>query len=210
MASRLVLTALAFEANALRPLRSALDWGVIATGVGPARGRATAEQVFAAARPAFALGVGVCGALSADARRGEIALPQTAVSDAGAVERIAPLPEPLLEAVQMAARKVGVGVRADQGIASVGRIAASPADKRELALRVGARWVDQETFAWAQAARSQGVPFYAIRVVLDTASDQLPSWHPGTWGHALRLPLHALRARRILQQIGRELACLRW
>ncbi|GMA56706.1 hypothetical protein GCM10025858_12090 [Alicyclobacillus sacchari] len=204
------MTALTFEANALRSLRSAPEWGVIATGVGPARGRATAERTFAVSRPSLVLGVGVCGALCADVRRGEIALPQTAVSDAGSVEPIAPLPEPLMGAVLEAARKTGVGVQADHGIASVERVAASPADKRELALRAGTRWVDQETFAWAQAARLQGIPFYAIRVVLDTAFDQLPSWRPGTWGHALRLPFHALRARRILQQIGRELACLRW
>lgn len=60
-------------------------------------------------------------------------------------------------------------------IVTVGRIAATRAEKRRLAAATGARLVDMETHAVAAEARSAGLPCAAVRVVSDAAADELPA-----------------------------------
>ena len=53
-------------------------------------------------------------------------------------------------------------------------VIASPAQKRSLAQASGAVAVDMESAAVGQAAKQAGVPFVAVRAVVDTADSTLP------------------------------------
>ena len=59
-------------------------------------------------------------------------------------------------------------------IFSADRVAVTAAEKRELRNRTGAVAVDMETAAVKSKAAEWGVPFMCIRVVSDTAADDLP------------------------------------
>ncbi|SIS53499.1 adenosylhomocysteine nucleosidase [Alicyclobacillus vulcanalis] len=204
----LVVTALRFERAAFRHLARRPGWVVRATGVGPARAGDGLMQLLDAVRPALVVGAGVCGGLDAALSSGDLVLPSEAVTPDGEREPLA------MDAAfaDIARRIAGAhGVRAHIGgrMVSVERIASTPADKRELARLSGACAVDQETFAWARASRAAGIPFFAVRAVLDEAQEPIASWHPSAWPSALRLPARALRARRMLREFGREWPCWR-
>ncbi|HKT73669.1 MAG TPA: hypothetical protein VJQ47_12315 [Steroidobacteraceae bacterium] len=51
---------------------------------------------------------------------------------------------------------------------------ASVAEKAQLFDRTGAAAVDMESFAVAEVAHAHGLPFIAVRVIVDTAADSLP------------------------------------
>ena len=55
---------------------------------------------------------------------------------------------------------------------------ASADDKQQLYAATGAAAVDMESHAVAAAARERGLPFLAIRVIADTASQSVPRWLP--------------------------------
>jgi adenosylhomocysteine nucleosidase len=54
------------------------------------------------------------------------------------------------------------------------RAIGSVADKAALFRQTGAAAVDMESFAVAEVARSRNLPFLAVRVIVDSASDTLP------------------------------------
>ncbi len=204
----LVVTALGFERAAFAHLAGRSGWRVASTGVGPARAADGLQKLIQAERPELVIGAGVCGALVAELRLGHLVLPSEAVTPEGERESLA-LDERLCHLAQRFADRSGGAVRIGDRIASVARVASTPGEKRDLARQAGASAVDQETFAWARVARSAGIPFLAVRVVLDEADEHLVSWRPSTWLGALRLPARALRARRTLRAFGREWPCWR-
>ncbi|AEJ44629.1 purine or other phosphorylase family 1 [Alicyclobacillus acidocaldarius subsp. acidocaldarius Tc-4-1] len=204
----LVVTALGFERAAFRHLAHRPGWCVASTGVGPARAADGLARLIRAERPALVVGAGVCGALDSGLRLGDLVLPAEAVTPEGSCAPLA-LDERLCELARRFAEAHGGSAQIGGRIVSVERIASTPADKRELARRFEASAVDQETFAWAGVAREAGIPFVAVRVVLDEAGEPLASWRPSAWRSALRLPARALRARRTLRAFGREWPCWR-
>lgn len=204
----LVVTALGFERAAFDHLAHHPGWRVASTGVGPARAADGLARLIWAERPALVVGAGVCGALEPALRLGDLVLPAEAVAPEGARESLA-LDERLCDLARRFAEAHGGSARIGDRIVSVERIASTPADKRELARRFRASAVDQETFAWARVARQAGIPFVAVRVVLDEAGEPLASWRPSAWRSALLLPARALRARRTLRAFGREWSCWR-
>ncbi|ACV59451.1 purine or other phosphorylase family 1 [Alicyclobacillus acidocaldarius subsp. acidocaldarius DSM 446] len=204
----LVVTALGFERAAFHHLAHRPGWRVASTGVGPARAADGLARLIRADRPALVVGAGVCGALEPALRLGDLVLPAEAVAPEGARESLA-LDERLCQLARRFAEAHGGSAQIGGRIVSVERIASTPTDKRELARRFEALAVDQETFAWARVAREAGIPFVAVRVVLDEAGEPLASWRPSTWRSALRLPARALRARRTLRAFGREWPCWR-
>jgi len=204
----LVVTALGFERAAFRHLARRPGWRVASTGVGPARAAEGLAQLLRGERPALVVGAGVCGALDPGLRLGDLVLPREAVTADGGCEPIA-LDGALCHLARRFAEVRGSTAHIGGRIVSVARIASKPADKRELAHQLGAAAVDQETFAWARVAREAGVPFVAVRVVLDEAGEPLASWRPSAWRSALRLPSRALRARDTLRAFGREWPCWR-
>lgn len=204
----LVVTALAFERAAFAHLAHRPGWRVASTGVGPARAADGLARLIRADRPALIVGAGLCGALVPGMRLGDLVLPGEAATPEGEIETLA-LDERLCDLARRFAEARGGTAWVGDRMVSVGRIASTPADKRELARRLGASAVDQETFAWARVAQGAGIPFLAVRVVLDEADEPIASWRPSTWWSAARLPARALHARRTLRAFGREWPCWR-
>jgi adenosylhomocysteine nucleosidase len=58
-------------------------------------------------------------------------------------------------------------------LVSTDRVAVTPREKTELR-RIGADAVEMEAAAVATNAKSNGIPFYCVRVITDTAGEQLP------------------------------------
>lgn len=208
MMEGLILTALRFEAKALSSLAAAPTWRVAATGVGPVKACTGALASIRAVQPRFIVGIGLCGALNVTTFRNEIVVPdELASDDADTVFHTANLPTKWIEQVGKQGRRVTVGGRMLSSETVAGTIVA----KRGLREQFQADWVDQESHTWAKCANESGIPFYAIRVVLDDATNALPSvGDMTTWASALTLPTRALAARRVIADVGRVLLCVPW
>lgn len=137
-------------------------------GVGPRRAKAAAAALLEGGARAL-LSWGTAGGLEPGLAAGTLCLPAAVVgpedarlpADAGWRMRLgSAVPE---------------GVPVCEGLLASGEgVLATPADKRALRARTGAAAVDAESAAVAQAARDAGVPFLAVRAVVDPADAGLP------------------------------------
>lgn len=129
---------------------------VVANGAGADRAFAA---VLVAPKPAAICNIGFCGALDETLRIGDVVV-ATAVRDI-AGERVY---ETL---VPRGMKGVGSAV-----VASIGRVAQTAAEKRELRA-TGASIVEMEAAGVARAAEDFGLPFYCVRAVSDLAGEDL-------------------------------------
>ena len=165
----LIVTALPEELAAFT--RRRLPPGVVAasTGDGAAKAARTADRLCERYRPSLLVGAGVAGALSPDLEVGDIVVAFRVVDDAGE----APPPNGVL--VVHAAAKPG----ARQGtLVSVDRPLVTRAEKAGWFARLGPgpAAVDMESAAWARAAAAHAIPCLIVRVVSDTADEELPGY----------------------------------
>ena len=174
----LLLTPLAVERVAVGRRGATTD--VLRTGMGPDRARKAVER--AAAHPARAVAVaGLCGALDAGLRAGDVVVATEIIGSEG--RTACGGTGPLLSALRRA------GLRAIAGpIASTGHVV-SGAERLELARSTGAIAVDMES-AWLARAAA-GRPFAVVRVVVDTPGGDL-----GPATRTVRSGLAALRSLR--------------
>jgi adenosylhomocysteine nucleosidase len=121
-------------------------WWLVANGPGP---RLVEQALAGDWRVDAVLSVGFCGALDPDLRIGDIVV-------SGDVPR----------------RASGPFVRGE--ILSIDRVAVTAEQKRRLRAESGAAAVEMESAAVAAKARQWGVPFGCVRVVSDTAGEDLP------------------------------------
>jgi adenosylhomocysteine nucleosidase len=140
------------------------------TGLGE-RARAVAAAVLDATRPDIVLSTGVAGALDPDLSAGDVVLCETVVSGPGPQAPAVRSDVRLLEAAT--ASDAGIRVRRGRSL-TVDAIVGEPAAKAKLRLATGADVVEMESYWVGLAARERGLPFLAVRVVLDTAADMLP------------------------------------
>jgi len=160
----------------------------VALGVGgDPRAAIEAEQ------PALVVSCGFCGALSPSLRAGDLVL-ATAVRGANGERLQAPdLPIALPRAVR-------------GEIACAERVLATPEEKRALGAG-GALAVDLESAQVARAAAAAGVPWLALRAVVDDARTSLPGFarepHPSFVWPALRHALYGPGAVLQLWQLAR-------
>jgi adenosylhomocysteine nucleosidase len=135
---------------------------VVQTGMGAARAEAAAR----AAPPAGAvLSLGCGGGLVPWLRTGDVVVASEVVR--------------LDAACRPGARAAAVVPRLELG-AHEGTVASSPGvlatiAEKTAAAGCGALLVDMESWTFAAEAARRGVPFAAVRVVLDSASDELPA-----------------------------------
>lgn len=191
----LLLAAMPFEIAPFRRMEwpKHLQVQFAVTGIGPKAALYQIKSLMTHHQPDWIVGVGVCGALDGEYRPGDIAIPLEFVSDEGSVL----LKAGLHKSYETSGRML-----------SVRRVAATPISKRILQEAYTAHWVDQESYSWALAASDVGVPFLAIRSVLDTAEDYLPDWRqPFSWRHAVKLPLRVWMAQKNLANVGRQWIC---
>jgi nucleoside phosphorylase len=194
-----VVTGLALEAGRLggRDREGAAVYR-IACGAGAAAAGVAAGLV-ADGAPAL-LSLGLCGALVPALGTGEVVLASAVVTSSGARYPCEPRWLECLGAAVGLARP-GVVLGAEQ-------VVASPAEKCALAAATGAVAVDTESHHVAVAAAAAGLPFAALRVVVDEAGDTVPPAALAAYGGNGRLRLLAL-AGALLRHPGELPALLR-
>ena len=170
-----IVAALAAEARLLgaaRPrgaVRALADGTLlIVSGMGPSAAADAAERLVAVGATAL-VSFGVAGGLDPSLAPGALVLPAEVISPEGARHATA----------REWRARVGAAV-ADRHPASAGALLTcreplcSPADKAQAFRQTGAIAVDMEGFAIAEVAARHGLPFLAVRSVLDAAADTLP------------------------------------
>lgn len=218
-ATVLIVCALRFEARALLPYErdhpDCLTVGV--TGVGPNAAREGLRQFVESYHPSWIVGCGLCGGLELPFKCGDIVVPRYFVSDEDElVLEAAKLPYDLLvglESITHPYRETGLFAKShtDVRMLSVRHAVATTEEKRVFRQQYEAKVVDQESHAWCKMAQELGIPFVAIRVLLDDAHARLPSWRDKrSWPQVFTLPGKALRSRRVLREVGRQMSCVRW
>jgi adenosylhomocysteine nucleosidase len=170
-----VVAALAAEARALGPAargggRPVLANGtlVAVSGIGcEAAGRAARDLIEAGARALVSWGM--AGALDPKLAAGTVCLPDEIIaSDGTSFGTARHWREPL--AALVAADRPVIGGRLLTRGQPIDTVVA-----KDVAYRAtGAAAVDMESAAVAQAAATHGLPFIAVRVIVDTARDTLP------------------------------------
>ena len=141
-------------------LKDDRQWTLLANGPGP---HLAAEALTAGIRngkPAAVVSVGCCGGLDPALRAGDIVMASQVVdSDTGTTF------EASMGQLNKTAHRVAM--------ASGNRVVRTAEQKRQLRAATGAGAVDMESAALARGARDAGLPFYCIRVVTDTALEDL-------------------------------------
>ena len=172
-----VVAALAAEARQLGPAARGGDGlserpgaaRVAVTGIGSAAAAEGARRLVAAGCRSLA-SFGLAGALDPSLAAGAIVLPEEVVLAGGASLRTAD---------EWRARAVRALEALDRPVAcgkllTSARALGSVAGKASAFAASGAVAVDMESFAVAQVAAASGLPFIAVRAIVDTAEDEVP------------------------------------
>jgi len=171
-----IVTAMVAEARFLgarvsrRRPRAALAHAALVQlgGVGPEAGAAAARELVAAGVSAL-VSWGMAGGLDPALRAGSLMLPAAVMSSDGAV---LPTSAPWCRRLGEALGARGEAARGT--LLTSARAIASVAEKERLFRATGAAAVDMESFAIAQVAAAHGLPFIAVRVIIDAAHDAVP------------------------------------
>ncbi len=183
-----VFTALAWESAAVRAvLRQVKREGdrvwrgstgkrevlVVTGGIGPRRTRQTMER-FTDVPFAAVLSVGCAGALVAGLTTGQLILaPDVRMLSAGARLERFPIDPRLLVHARTAASQAAVPVAEGPLFTSV-KVLFTPEDKARHGEVTGAIAVEMESGVHASFASTRGLPFLALRVILDPVGMALP------------------------------------
>jgi nucleoside phosphorylase len=174
---------------------SGIEVVAMAIGMGEDARSALAEQ-----RPRLVVSCGFAGGLDPALAPGDLVL-ATAVRSAGGGALGGP------EAPRLAAAAALNGLRCVQGeLVCATSVAATPEEKRALA-RSGAVAVDMESYPVAQAAGEAGVPWLALRAIVDPLDSSLPPFareaRRDYFWPALRYALSGPRAALALVRLAR-------
>lgn len=174
-----IVSALAAEARTLGPaasqgpgLRRLADGALLAvSGIGEAAAAAASRRLVLAGARALA-SVGMAGALDPTLICGTVLLPEEVAAFAGATAGAAATASPAWRQ-RLRAALPGACIAAGGTLLTCDRPLGR--DAKAVAWRsLRAAAVDMESAAIAQVAGQAGLPFIALRVVVDTASDELP------------------------------------
>ena len=171
-----VVAALAAEARALGPaepqgggLAMLADGNLVAvSGMGPQAARSAAERLIDAGATAL-VSWGLAGGLDPDLEAGAVCVPREVIAPDGSRLCTARSWRESLSSSIPSGHRVG-----NDALLTAERPLESPADKSAARRATGACAVDMESSAVAQVAKAHGVPFIAVRVIVDTASDGIP------------------------------------
>lgn len=170
--ARCVRDNVTIEAAGLAFHEGRIDGRSIAWCVGGAGAAAAAQAtrlLIAGHRPRIVVTAGFTGGLDPALSRGTVVMPTRALCQSGRspLELFTPT-EPSGTSASSPAVSMGTT------IVTVTDVVTSTAAKRALAAATSAMIVDMETYAVAEAARAAGLPCAAVRVVSDTAGQELP------------------------------------
>jgi adenosylhomocysteine nucleosidase len=165
--------------------------GALACGAGAGPGvRERVDALLQRQRPDMLIAAGVCGGLDPSLAPGSLVLGRRVV----APNQPEHLPDLAVLAPARRALRAGGVPYVLSTLLSVSRPAATRRQKTMLWNRYGAAGVDLETYAIVAAAEAHGVPWLALRAVLDPAAEGLPAAVRGWQGEA--------DDRRILRQLA--------
>ncbi len=142
---------------------------VIKTAVGEKRAAAATEVLRDAGRFDLFFSTGCAGALSPQLTPGDLAIATTVIGTSAKFDTDAAQRERAVAAARRATVPATVGP-----VLCSPRVLIKAADKLAAAVETGAVAVEMEGAAIAAAAQQAGVPFVAVRAVLDTAETELP------------------------------------
>ncbi len=202
----LILAALPFETAAIARGLGSTRWrgpvdGQLGTvralareiGMGGGAARAIAEH-----HPGVVLSCGFAGALDARLRPGDVVLASSVCDELGEwIDADDPT-------VRTASRELASRVKLYVGeVLTATDVATSSADKRAH-FRAGRLAIDLESWCVADAARSAGIPWLALRVIVDSLDTPLPAF-TRTAHHSYLRPVlrHALHGRRAVLELWR-------
>jgi adenosylhomocysteine nucleosidase len=136
-------------------------WVLVADGPGPLRAAAAARVALELGPVSAMVSTGFCGGLDPALKVGDVFVADDVMGEGDR---------------HWAARAAGAGggTTPSGRLLSRDRVVISADEKSALYRTLGARAVEMEAAAVAQAAEDEGVPFYCVRVVSDSASDTLP------------------------------------
>ena len=171
-----VVAALAAEARALGPaepqgegLAVLADGNLLAvSGMGPKAARSAAQRLIDAGVTSL-VSWGLAGGLDPDLEAGAVCVPREVIAADGSRLSTARSWQESLSSSVPPGRRVGL-----DALLTVERALETPADKSAARRATGACAVDMESSAVAQVAEAHGVPFIAVRVIVDTARDGIP------------------------------------
>lgn len=163
----------------LRGFRAAIggkEFSAVAHGIGMERARETARRALDL-MPAveMIIGTGVAGALSAGLRSGDLVMADRILALHAGADRA----EHMAQSADAQIRSLGHWLRAagltyaTGALLSSHRVMATGREKRQAKETTGAIAVDMETAALAAEAHARGIPFVAIRAVLDEVDDEV-------------------------------------
>lgn len=148
---------------------------MVATGCGSGPTTAALDRILPELRPACVIGTGVCGALVPGPRTGHLLFVDSARREGDAAPRLAA--RPLVAAAAAALSEAAIPLQSVT-MYSAPHVVSSPGDKARLSKETGAIGIDMETAWVAEAAERAGVPWLAVRAVLDEA-DRPPAMEYG-------------------------------
>jgi len=171
-----VVAALAMELRALGPatggdggLTSRVDGSLLAvSGIGGAAAAHAARALIDRGATALA-SWGLAGGLDPALRAGTVCLPKQVIEADGSTFPTAPAWRAYLRELIVLQCPVSEG-----GLLTQSRIIDTVAGKAAAFRETGAVSVDMESGAIARVAADHGLPFVAVRVIVDTARDVLP------------------------------------
>jgi adenosylhomocysteine nucleosidase len=151
---------------------------VVESGVGQENAGRAAEVLLDVFKPKRLLSAGYAGGLAKRLKRFNVCFPEILVreSDGKKLHLSNSVPEiieepPHTEPSESSLPKKHAGKLI---LLTTDFVVGSPKQKSLLNHQIGAELVDMETFAVAEVCRKQQVPFLAIRIILDTAEEQIP------------------------------------
>jgi adenosylhomocysteine nucleosidase len=202
-----VVAALAAEARALGPaqpmakgLAVLADGNLLAvSGMGPQAARSAAERLIDAGATAL-VSWGMAGGLDPDLEAGAVCVPREIIAADGSRLWTARSWQESLASSVPVDRRAG-----NEALLTAEYALETPADKRAARRATGACAVDMESSAVAQVAEAHGVPFIAVRVIVDTARDRLP---PAVAGASRAGKLRTGRLILAVMRSPREIAAL--
>lgn len=142
---------------------------LVESGVGQEKAAQAAEVLIDLFQPKRLLSTGYGGGLSKRLKRFNICFPEMLVreSDDARLDLSEPVPQ-RIESFEPGP------VRGRLALLTTDFVASTPKQKSRLHHDTGAELVDMETFAVADICRRHEIPFLAIRIILDTAEEELP------------------------------------
>ncbi len=170
-----VVTGLKREAALLRKAEMAGLVRVALSGADPARAEAAAEQL-AENGVAALLSFGLCGALEADVRAGDLLLPTHIVWEGEGGRSAEMASDPLWRARLQAALPDKLSRHLHVGrLLGSDRLESRSERKLALGQSLEALAIDMESHAVARVAQRRGLPFLALRACSDQADQDLPA-----------------------------------